>query len=75
MKKNSADADQEYHHQLSFTLKNDDLIYRSDEIAIKHVYQFRKLCISSIVIKNILYIAHDSEHFDFVKCYDIINFF
>jgi hypothetical protein len=61
--------------KLSFTLKIDDLIYCSDQIALEHVYEFKKLCISSIIIKNILNIAHDSEHFDFAKCYDIISFF
>jgi hypothetical protein len=61
--------------KLSFTLKIDDLIYRSDQIALEHVYEFKRLCISSIIIKNILNIVHDSEHFDFVKCYDIISFF
>jgi hypothetical protein len=60
--------------KLSFTLKSDFLIYRSDQIALNHVYEFKRLCISSIVIKNILNIAHDTEHFDFVKCYDIISF-
>jgi hypothetical protein len=61
--------------KLSFILKNDDLIYRSHEIALEHVYKLKKLCISSIVIKNILKIAHDAEHSDFVECYDIISFF
>ncbi len=61
--------------KLSFILKSDDLIYRLDEIALKHIYEFRKLCISSFVIKNIPSIAHDFKHFDFVKYYDIISFF
>lgn len=33
---------------------------------------FKKLCISSFYTKNILQIIHENEHFDFVKCFEIV---
>jgi hypothetical protein len=57
--------------KLSFEL-NDDFIYRTDQIFIKHVYEFRRLCISFNTISEILDIAHSDNHSEFVKCFDIV---
>jgi hypothetical protein len=58
---------------LSFSLNNDDLIYCSDHIALKHVYESRRLYISFNIVQDILKLAHsNNHHFEFVKCYDII---
>jgi hypothetical protein len=57
--------------ELSFKL-NDDLIYRTNQVFIKHVYEFRRLCISFNTISDILHIAHSDNHSEFVKCIDIV---
>jgi hypothetical protein len=60
---------------LSFELNNDDLIYRTNNIAFEHVYESKRLCISSNTVSNILNIAHeDNHHSEFAKCFDIIFF-
>jgi hypothetical protein len=60
---------------LSFELNNDDLIYRIDKIVLEHVYESKRLCISSSTISDILNIAHeDSHHSRFATCFDIIFF-
>jgi hypothetical protein len=57
--------------KLSFKL-NDDLIYRTDQVFIKHAYEFRRLCISFNIISDILHIAHSDNHSGFVKCFNIV---
>jgi hypothetical protein len=57
---------------LSFTLNN-DLIYRFDNIALEHVYESIRLCISSNAVLDILSMTHShNHHSEFVKSYDII---
>jgi hypothetical protein len=59
---------------LSFELNN-NLIYRTNHIALKHAYESRRLCISINTISNILKLAHsDTHHSEFAKCFDIIFF-
>ncbi len=58
--------------KLSFELNNHDLIYRTNQVFIEHVYEFRRLCISLNIISDILHIAHSFDHSEFVKCFDIM---
>jgi hypothetical protein len=58
---------------LSFELNKDDLIYRTNHVAIEHVYESKRLCIFVNIISDILKMIHfHNHHFEFVKCYDII---
>jgi hypothetical protein len=51
---------------LSFELNDDDLIYRCDNVIFEHVYEFKRLCISTNIIENILHLAHfDNHHSEF----------
>jgi hypothetical protein len=62
--------------KLLFELNNDDLLYRTDHVAIEHVYEFKRLCISSNIIQNILQMTHfNNKHSEFAKCYDEIFVF
>ena len=56
--------------KLSFYRKN-GFIFRSDNIHKSHW-----LCISWLIVKNILETAYDDTHFNFVRCYDkMISFY
>jgi hypothetical protein len=59
--------------KLSFVIDN-QFICRIDQIVIEHVYESRRLCISTNIVRNILYLAHfDNYHSKFVKCFDIVS--
>ena len=58
---------------LSFVRKN-DLIFKFDDFIIElHAYESRKLCISHLMIANILKIIHNENHDDFARCYEKIS--
>ena len=59
--------------KLSF-YRESELIFRSDDYIIdSHVYESHRLCIFQSVIQNILVVAHDDNHSNFVRCYDKIT--
>ena len=52
------------------------LIFRSDDFTTDdHAYESRQLCISYLMIKDILDIAHNDEHSRFARCFDKISTF
>ena len=56
----------------SIMISNDvnslNLLYHTDKLT-----DFKRLCISSSCIKNILQIAHENDHSEFAKCFEIIS--
>ena len=61
--------------KLSFCKKN-DFIFRFDDIIIDdHVYEFRRLCISQLIVQNILQQIHDKiDYVEYIKCFEKIIF-
>ena len=63
--------------KLLFYKREDDLIFRFDDIIINdHAYELRRFCISHLVVQNILQLAHDKiDYVNYAKCYEQICFF
>ena len=58
-----------------FYRKTNEFIYRSNDLIIDdHVYEFRRFCIFHLIIQDIFVVAHNDNHFEFVRCYDKISF-
>ena len=61
--------------KLSFCKKKNNLIFRFDDVITSdHVYESRRLCISYLIIQNILHQTHDNDYVEYVKCYERILF-
>ena len=61
--------------RFSFYRKINEFIFRSNEFIIDdHAYESRRLCIFYSIIQNILVVAHDDNHSEFVRCYEKISF-
>ena len=59
-----------------FFYRKNELIFRFDDYIIdNHVYESHRLCIFQSTIQNILVVAHDDSHSNYVRCYDKIAIF
>ena len=60
--------------QFFFEKKNQKFIFRVDDFIDDHVFIFRRLCISNVVVKNVLKIVHDDSknHSKYAKLLEIV---
>lgn len=58
--------------KLSFDREENDLIYRSNDFITSYDYEFKRLCISYLVIQNVMKMTHDESHLEYARCYDKI---
>ena len=58
----------------SFEKENHEFIFRVDDFIDDHVFISRRLCISNVVVKNVLKIVHEdsNDHSEYAKCYEQI---